>query len=115
MSHFLVPSLDPWPLSLFTGVLVSSLFLSLPHYLPRLTALTSSAGFIWPLCQLRQIDPAATTQYAMTEVTVKITLLFFCVFLYSQSWANMFHELKIVYRLERIKAHQQLFSLLLLS
>lgn len=45
-------------------MLLSSLFLSLLHYCPRLTAFTSSAGFIWPLCQLRQIGPAATTQYA---------------------------------------------------
>lgn len=52
-------------------MLLSSLFLSLLHYCPRLTAFTSSAGFIWPLCQLRQIGPAATTRYAMAEATVK--------------------------------------------
>lgn len=67
-------NLDPWPLNLLRGVLLSSLFLSLLHYCPRLTAFTSSAGFIWPLCQLRQIGPAATTQYAMAEVAVKITI-----------------------------------------
>lgn len=112
VSHFSELNLDPWPLNLFTGVLLSSLFLSLPHYCPRLTAFTSSAGFIWPLCQLRQIDPAASTQYAMTEVTVKITINHynchtgFCDFLYSQTWVNMFEELRIVYRLERIQAHQ---------
>lgn len=64
-------NLDPWPLNLFQGVLLSSLFLSLLHYCPWLTAFTSSAGFIWPHCQLRQIGPAATTLYATAEVIVK--------------------------------------------
>lgn len=103
--------MDPWPLNLFRGVLLSSLFLSLLHYCPRLTAFTSSAGFIWPLCQLRQTGPAATIQYAMTEITVKITINhyncdsgFSDCFLYSQTWVNLFVELRFVYRLERIEA-----------
>lgn len=68
------PIVDPWPLNWFWGVLLSSLFLSLIHYCPRLTAFTSSEGFIWLLCQLRQIGPAVTTQYEMSESTLKITL-----------------------------------------
>lgn len=62
-------NLNARPLSLFWGALLSRLFLSLLHYCPRLTAFTSSAGFIWPLCQLRQIGPAAPTQYAMVQMT----------------------------------------------
>ncbi len=77
MSHFSELNLDLWPLNLFLRALLSSLFLSLLHYCPRLTAFTSSAGFIWPLCQLRQIGPAASTQYAVAEVTVKITVTHF--------------------------------------
>jgi len=73
VSHFQELDLDPWPLNLYWGVLLSSLFLSLLLYCPRLTAFTSWAVFIWPLCQPRQIDPAAI-QYLIVEVTAKITI-----------------------------------------
>lgn len=54
-------------------LLLSSLFLSSLLYCHWLTAFTSSVGFIWLLCQLKKINPAATNQYAIAEVSVKIT------------------------------------------